>query len=148
VALALISVFGCWLLWHLFYCKGLLYCNWAGAEQFPVPLGQRFIVIIYVCAECAFACGCSFTVCSVLGVLFSFLFLFILLFIIIIVYYCSSFCYFLIVPGSLWWVLGLGLGMAGGIAQAFGVLLLYLGLGSAASFFVVYYIILNLIPVG
>ena len=39
------SVFG-GILWHLFFCKGLLYCNWAGAKQFPVPASQWFIVAI------------------------------------------------------------------------------------------------------
>ena len=46
--------------WHpvvFVFCQGLRYCSRLGAEQFPVPSGQQFIVAIYVCA---FACSRSF----------------------------------------------------------------------------------------
>jgi len=56
MALAFISVFG-GMMWHLVCCLGLRYCSRPGAEQFPVPPGQWFIVAIY---PCAFTCGCSF----------------------------------------------------------------------------------------
>ena len=47
----------------------ILYCSRPGAGQFPVPLGQRFIVGIYASE---FTGGRSFTVHSVRGVLISF----------------------------------------------------------------------------
>ena len=31
-----------------------VFCNWAGAKQFPVPASQWFIVAIYFCAS---SCG-------------------------------------------------------------------------------------------
>ena len=48
------------------FCQGLRYCTRPVAEQFQVPLGQRFSVAIYVCT---FTCACSFTVHSVRGFL-------------------------------------------------------------------------------
>ena len=125
----------CWRL--LAFFGGLFWCSlssrfgyWRGpgAEQFPVFLGQRLLLQLYACAV---TCGRSFTVLSVWGVLISFwsisvfsptllplLFYYriiiITIFIIIVIFIGYYRCYYFHgASGSVWRVLGLGLGMAG-----------------------------------